>query len=316
MADRVWFDLPRRPRFSSIADSLHAGNLTGGISGDGPDFPSVGRAFRNIAHRRQRTNTAQVIFGGLCASRQRWQAGQGGDCHETVTDMTARKLALIVDICNSLRDEVATATSSGHEGDGAASGSVDCRRRRRALRRTIIKPKNIQLRYATPGKQLRCVTWLILWKRPFRSYDRTPGIPESFTSLVSPIYLTRPVPSGSSLDKSLNRSICRPGQIRDRPAAAAESRGIRGAPEQQRRGRFSAAADEASSIAATELALYQRPQMLTHEWVNGRRYLVDLARGRPTNPARIPVRPSGRWYYTQIYRMRNCKFRTKRHGGC
>ena len=36
--------------------------------------------------------------------------------------------------------------------------------------------------------------------------------------------------------------------------------------------------------------------MLTHAWVNGRRYLVDLAGGRPTNPMRIPVSPSGWWY--------------------
>jgi hypothetical protein len=43
--------------------------------------------------------------------------------------------------------------------------------------------------------------------------------------------------------------------------------------------------------------------MLTHRRVNGRRYLIDFARGpllrvlsRPANPARIPVSPSGRWY--------------------
>jgi hypothetical protein len=31
----------------------------------------------------------------------------------------------------------------------------------------------------------------------------------------------------------------------------------------------------------------------------GRWYLIDFARGRPTNPARIPVVPSGRWYYSK-----------------
>jgi hypothetical protein len=30
--------------------------------------------------------------------------------------------------------------------------------------------------------------------------------------------------------------------------------------------------------------------MLTHQWVNGRRYLIDFARGRPANPARITDR--------------------------
>jgi hypothetical protein len=29
----------------------------------------------------------------------------------------------------------------------------------------------------------------------------------------------------------------------------------------------------------------------------GRWYLIDFARGRPTNPARIPVGRPGRWYY-------------------
>jgi hypothetical protein len=33
------------------------------------------------------------------------------------------------------------------------------------------------------------------------------------------------------------------------------------------------------------LALYQRPQLLTHEeWVNGRRYESPSARGRPPTP--------------------------------
>jgi hypothetical protein len=37
--------------------------------------------------------------------------------------------------------------------------------------------------------------------------------------------------------------------------------------------------------------------MLTRGRVNGRRYLIDFARGRPTNPARTPVSLSGCWYY-------------------
>src|SRR5690349_4743652 len=44
--------------------------------------------------------------------------------------------------------------------------------------------------------------------------------------------------------------------------------------------------------------LYQRPCPLTVFVRQGRWYLIDFARGRPTNPARIPVVPSGRWYYS------------------
>jgi hypothetical protein len=35
---------------------------------------------------------------------------------------------------------------------------------------------------------------------------------------------------------------------------------------------------------------------LTLGRVNGRRYLIDFARGRPTNPACIPVSLKGCWY--------------------
>src|SRR4051794_39289772 len=41
---------------------------------------------------------------------------------------------------------------------------------------------------------------------------------------------------------------------------------------------------------------YQRPCPLTAFVRQGRWYLIDLARGRPTNPARIPVGRPGRWY--------------------
>src|SRR5690348_12791011 len=47
---------------------------------------------------------------------------------------------------------------------------------------------------------------------------------------------------------------------------------------------------------ADVLPLYQRPCPLTVYVRQGRWYLIDFARGRPTNPARIPVVPSGRWY--------------------
>jgi hypothetical protein len=38
---------------------------------------------------------------------------------------------------------------------------------------------------------------------------------------------------------------------------------------------------------------YQRLLMLTLGRVNGRRYLIGFARGRPTNPACIPVSLKG-----------------------
>jgi hypothetical protein len=41
---------------------------------------------------------------------------------------------------------------------------------------------------------------------------------------------------------------------------------------------------------------YQRPCPLTVFVWQDRWYPIDFARGRPTNPARIPVGPVGRWY--------------------
>ena len=40
----------------------------------------------------------------------------------------------------------------------------------------------------------------------------------------------------------------------------------------------------------------QRPLLLTGNPVNGRQYLIDLARSRHANPLRIPVSPSDRRY--------------------
>jgi hypothetical protein len=42
-----------------------------------------------------------------------------------------------------------------------------------------------------------------------------------------------------------------------------------------------------------------RPKRRLSDKTTGGWYPIDFARGRPTNPARIPVSPSGRWYYTR-----------------
>jgi hypothetical protein len=54
--------------------------------------------------------------------------------------------------------------------------------------------------------------------------------------------------------------------------------------------------------AQSQLAYTSRPKERRSDRRAGGRYLIDFARGRPTNPARIPVSPLGCWYYTQSKR--------------
>src|SRR6185437_16002517 len=54
--------------------------------------------------------------------------------------------------------------------------------------------------------------------------------------------------------------------------------------------------DQFCDMLCERAVSYQRPDGLTRRGMSGRWYVIDFARSRHTNPARIPVSPAGCWY--------------------